>query len=183
MKRPFKDKRPIGPFFQREREPTEEQIMELDRTTGDSESAGFEPRTGSSSTSRATSSTTTTDTGREQKQEQEQTNPPDDLPEVDTSPDELVDGGRYAVLVRHDMFENDVVAEVREFIGQSRNYRIIGDSFGEIERDKVNGVFMRAVKPEQDTVSGLMNDISAQVSRVDGELIDVDIQRIEFDMV
>lgn len=162
MKRPFKNQRPVGPFFQRR----QQRRRENKRRPAGGKKGGHQTRTGSSSISPSPSSNET--------QTEENT------------PIEIVEGATYIGLVKHDDDEINVFYEIDDFFAETETYEMKGDGIGYIDADmdptqaddyQLNVVIFQSIKENNATTSDIENAMMEEIAdRMD--IASVDVQRL-----
>jgi hypothetical protein len=162
MKRPFKNQRPVGPFFQRR----QQRRREDKRRPAGGKKGGHQTRTGSSSISPSPSSNET--------QTEENT------------PIEIVEGATYIGLVKHDDDEINVFYQIDDFFAETESYEMKGDGIGYIDADmdptqaddyQLNVVIFQSVEENNATTSDIENAMMKEIAdRMD--IASVDVQRL-----
>jgi hypothetical protein len=164
MKRPFKNQRPVGPFFQRR----QQRRREDKRRPAGGKKGGHQTRTGSSSISPSPSSNET--------QTEENT------------PIEIVKGATYIGLVKHDDDELNVFYEIDDFFAETESYEMKGDGIGRtdigVDMDptqandyQLNVVIFQSVGENNATTSDIENAMMEEIAdRMD--IASVDVQRL-----
>jgi len=162
MKRPFKNQRPVGPFFQRR----QQRRREDKRRPAGGKKGGHQTRTGSSSISPSPSSNET--------QTEENT------------PIEIVEGATYIGLVKHDDDEINVFYQIDDFFAETESYEMKGDGIGYIDADmdptqaddyQLNVVIFQSIEENNATTSDIENAMMEEMAdRMD--IASVDVQRL-----
>jgi len=164
MKRPFKNQRPVGPFFQRR----QQRRREDKRRPAGGKKGGHQTRTGSSSISPSPSS--------------------DETQTEENTPIEIVEGATYIGLVKHDDDEINVFYEIDGFFAERESYEMKGDGIGrtyigadmdptQADDYQLNVVIFQSVEENNATTSDIENAMMKEIEdRMD--IASVDVQRL-----